>query len=115
MIIEYLDLKALRRGLKESSKRKLRKRSRGRCIVCGSSEGLEIAHILPVRFLKQAAGFALMKEGLDRKFDEDFADIATYVNDEKNLAVLCNRCHRKFDGRDGKGKSRQKKIEGFLT
>jgi 5-methylcytosine-specific restriction endonuclease McrA len=110
-----VDLKKLRTGLGESRKKRLKRRSGDRCIVCGSSEGLEIAHIVPLRFIKQAAGIAAIRTNLSKRFDEDRKDIEAFLNDENNLAVLCGSCHKRFDGREEKGRARQEKLGKFSS
>jgi 5-methylcytosine-specific restriction endonuclease McrA len=117
---EPVDTAKLRAGLKESRKRKVREKFGKRCLFCGSGEKLEVAHIIPLKFIKDAESYVAMRKssgngrGISRKFEKDLPDLKRYINDEHNLAVLCSKCHKRYDHRDGGGKPRQTKLNKIV-
>ncbi len=72
---EQRSVKTIRPGLKPSQQARILDRDHGRCVLCGSSDDLTIAHLLSI-----ADGFAL-------------GATESELNDDANLAAMCEGCN----------------------
>jgi len=86
------------------------KRDNGRCVVCGETKNLQLAHILPF-----AATF--IKEISKTKYPspEQISDLIRQLNAPENLILLCKKCHRLYDRREILPKEDKEYIENRIT
>lgn len=79
-------------------KGKILKRDGNKCIVCGSTNRLHLAHIEGLSYrLKQANKLLKQRNANPQERKQVFMEVWQDANSESNLVILCKRCHSIYD------------------
>lgn len=89
----------LRKDLKDGAKESVRSKFGHRCAGCGRESDLDVAHVIPLHFMKTMKSIQMLDPDHYDMIRQDMETIESVINQEDNLVLLCRDCHNLFDGK----------------